>query len=138
MTHRGRAGVALVLMAVAGLVLAGSVGAAVPDVPPHAARKVIVKTTDRRPGGRLEVDVTWSGRGPYSGRVFGSVQDLEADGYCVRMWVWQDGRSQGLNPKACPADDTEFVHFSFRRKWRVLVRVCLESRTQRLYCSAWR
>src|SRR4051812_48819652 len=33
-----------------------------------ASRKVKVKTSDRAPGGLLEADISWSGRGPYSGK----------------------------------------------------------------------
>jgi hypothetical protein len=49
---------------------------------PGRSRKVKVRTTDRAPGGLLEADITWSGPGPYSGKVYGSIQDVEADGYC--------------------------------------------------------
>jgi hypothetical protein len=106
------------------------------------SRKVTVKTTDRRPGGLLEVDVTWSGKGPYSGKVYGSIQDLEADGYCVGGWVWRgDGVYPYLNPDgkyACPAGTAVPACYSYRKRWRVLVKACLVKRGRSYYCSGWK
>jgi hypothetical protein len=106
------------------------------------SRKVKVKTTDRRPGGLLEVDVTWSGKGPYSGKVYGSFQDLEADGYCVTAYAWRgDGVEPFLNPDgkhACPAGTAVPAYYSYKKRWRVLVRVCLEKHNRLYYCSAWK
>jgi hypothetical protein len=112
---------------------------AAPGVVPLAARKVNVKTTDRRPGGLLEADVTWSGKGPFRGRMFGTVQDLEPDGYCVIAYVWADGMSRLLPDRACPSGDAAGISYRFRRAWRVLVRVCLYSASKGArYCSSWR
>jgi hypothetical protein len=106
------------------------------------SRKVKVKTTDRRPGGLLEVDVTWSGKGPYSGKVYGSFQDLEADGYCVTAYAWRgDGVEPFLNPDgkhACPAGTAVPAYYSYKKRWRVLVRVCLEKHNRLHYCSGWK
>ena len=106
---------------------------------PNRNRKVFVRTTDRAPGGYLEADISWSGRGPYSGRVYGSVHDVEADGYCVGAWMWTDGAVRSLHPgQACPKGDARSVYRSYKKKWRVLVRVCLEDRYYLRYCSAWK
>jgi hypothetical protein len=106
-----------------------------------ASRKVKVKTSDRAPGGLLEVDISWSGRGPYSGKVYGSVQDLEADGYCVGAWVFNGGDA---NPSltgarhACPAGSVVPAYYSYKKRWRVLVQVCLEKGYRLYYCSGWK
>jgi hypothetical protein len=106
------------------------------------SRKVKARTTDRRPGGLLEADVTWSGKGPYSGKVYGSFQDLEADGYCVAAYAWRgDGVEPFLNPDgkhACPAGTAVPAYYSYRKRWRVLVRVCLEKHDRLYYCSDWK
>jgi hypothetical protein len=105
------------------------------------SRKVKVKTTDRRPGGLLEADISWSGGGPYSGKVYGSVQDLEADGYCVGAWVFNGGDA---NPSltggrhACPAGSIVPAYYSYKKRWRVLVQVCLEKSYHLYYCSGWK
>jgi hypothetical protein len=64
------------------------------DLRPAAGRKVKIKTTDRRPGGLMDADVTWSGRGPFRTKVFGTIQDVEPDGHCVLAYVWGDGASR--------------------------------------------
>lgn len=157
-------------LAIASLVLAAPSGAAEPatqlgpapligpraPAPPTAAeiasayearaaarsRKVKVKTTDRRPGGLLEADLTWSGPGPFSGKIYGSVQDLEADGYCVGAWAFV-GNTTG-DPSitsarhACPAGSAVPVYYSYKKRWRVLVKVCLEKGYRLYYCSGWK
>jgi hypothetical protein len=105
------------------------------------SRKVKVRTTDRAPGGLLEADITWSGRGPYSGKVYGSIQDLEADGYCVGAWVWNgDDANPSLSRGryACPAGTAVPAYYSYKKRWRVLVQVCLEKRNRLYYCSGWK
>jgi hypothetical protein len=107
-------------------------------------RRVVVKTTDRRPGGKLEADIIWWGKGPFNGRIYGSVQDLEADGYCVAAWAWADGFAPIINVDrkiACPAGNAASVNFTFRKTWRVLVKVCLvkayHTALYSSYCSRW-
>ena len=107
---------------------------------PNSSRKVKVKTKDRAPGGLLEADISWSGKGPYSGKIYGTVQDLESDGYCVGAWVWN---GSDLHPAifhhyACPAGEAESVYYSYKKKWRVLVDVCLEKKNHLYYCSDWK
>jgi hypothetical protein len=115
--------------------------AAARDPRPLASRKVKVKTRDRRPGGLLEADISWSGRGPYSGKIYGSVQDLEADGYCVGAWAFTgakyDASITGAR-HACPEGDAIPVYYSYKKRWRVLVEVCLEKANRLYYCSGWR
>jgi hypothetical protein len=108
---------------------------------PGNSRKVKVRTTDRAPGGLLEADITWSGRGPYSGRVYGSIQDVESDGYCVGAWVWRGG--DGVHPSlshgyACPAGTAVPAYYSYKKRWRVLVEVCLVKHNRSYYCSGWK
>jgi hypothetical protein len=107
---------------------------------PGNSRKVKVRTRDRRPGGLLEADITWSGRGPYSGKVYGSIQDVESDGYCVGAWVWQ---GNGVMPSlsrgyACPAGTAVPAYYSYKKRWRVLVEVCLVKHNRSYYCSGWK
>jgi hypothetical protein len=107
---------------------------------PDSNRKVKVKTKDRAPGGLLEADISWSGKGPYSGKIYGTVQDLESDGYCVGAWVWN---GSDLHPSisrhdACPSGDAESVYYSYKKKWRVLVDVCLVKSNRLYYCSDWK
>ncbi len=110
-------------------------------------RRIVVKTTDRRPGGKLEVDLDWWGRGPYQGRIFGSVQDLEADGFCVMAYAWEEGHGRLIlnahRQWACPAPDIKGVNFTFKNTWRVLVQVCLAKIDKYhirydKYCSPWK
>jgi hypothetical protein len=108
---------------------------------PGNSRKVKVRTTDRAPGGLLEADITWSGRGPYSGKIYGSIQDVESDGYCVGAWVWKGG--DGVHPSlshdyACPAGTAVPAYYSYKKRWRVLVQVCLEKNNRTYYCSGWK
>jgi hypothetical protein len=108
---------------------------------PGRSRKVKVRTTDRAPGGLLEADITWSGPGPYSGKIYGSIQDVEADGYCVGAWVWRGG--DGVHPSlsdryACPAGTAEPAYYSYKKRWRVLVQVCLVKHNRTYYCSGWK
>jgi hypothetical protein len=110
------------------------------DLLPDSNRKVKVKTKDRAPGGLLEADISWSGKGPYSGKIYGTIQDLESDGYCVGAWVW---KGDGVHPSifhdyACPSGDAESVYYSYNKKWRVLVDVCLEKKNRLSYCSDWK
>ncbi len=159
MMRMSRAALALTAAATAALVLASTAGAArsAPAAagnplaatssaqlagtlgrPLAAARKVKIKTTDRRPGGQLEADITWSGKGPFRARIFGTVQDLEPDGHCVVAYVWGDGASRLLPERACPSGDAGLVKYTFRRVWRALVKVCLVSPNEGTrYCSAW-
>jgi hypothetical protein len=107
---------------------------------PASNRKVVVRTTDRAPGGYLEADISWSGRGPYSGKVYGSIHDVESDGYCVGAWVWT---SAGPHPSlsrhdACPKGEAQNAYYSYKRKWRVLVDVCLVRSWRLYYCSDWK
>jgi hypothetical protein len=107
---------------------------------PGSSRKVKVKTADRAPGGLLEADISWSGPGPYSGKIYGSIQDLEADGYCVGAWVW---KGDGVHPSlskgfACPAGEVEPAYYSYKKRWRVLVDVCLVKDNRISYCSGWK
>jgi hypothetical protein len=105
------------------------------------SRKVKIRTSDSDPGGLLEVDVTWSGRGPYKGKVYGSVQDLEPDGHCVTSFAWIDGLRRKLNAKdACPRGDAQLARAAYARANRVLVRVCLRNNQDHLlyYCSGWK
>jgi hypothetical protein len=88
---------------------------------PGNSRKVKVRTTDRAHGGLLEADITWSGRGPYSGKIYGSIQDVETDGYCVGAWVW---KGDGVHPSlshgyACPAGTAVPAYYSYKKRWRV-------------------
>lgn len=105
------------------------------------SRKVKVKTSDRAPGGLLEADVTWSGSGPYHGKVYGSIQDREADGYCVGAWVFNG--TSGVYPSlsqeyACPKGEIQSAHYSYKKRWRVLVEVCLVKHNVSYYCSDWK
>ena len=114
-----------------------------PLIDPHvaASRKVKVRTTDRRPGGLLEVDISWAGRGPYSGKIYGSVQDLEADGYCVGAWVFTGAKYNASITgarSACPAGAAIPAYYSYKKRWRVLVQVCLEKHNYLYYCSGWK
>jgi hypothetical protein len=105
------------------------------------SRKVKIRTSDSDPGGLLEVDITWSGRGPYKGKVYGSVQDLEPDGHCVTSFAWIDGLRRKLNAKdACPRGDAQLARAAYARANRVLVRVCLRNNQDHLlyYCSGWK
>jgi hypothetical protein len=107
---------------------------------PGNSRKVKVRTTDRAPGGLLEADLTWSGRGPYSGKIYGSIQDVESDGYCVGAWVW---KGDGVHPSlshgyACPAGTAVPGYYSYKKRWRVLVEVCLVKNNRTYYCSGWK
>jgi hypothetical protein len=117
---------------------------------PFGSRKVKVRTTDGAfladPGGLLEVDITWSGRGPYKGNIFGSVHDIDADGWCVRGFAWLDGDAERITRgDACPEGDAKRAQYGFSSTWRVLVRVCLVKvskagrlrRTQFSSCSRW-
>jgi hypothetical protein len=121
--------------------LAPPTAAEIASAPAARSRKVKVKTTDRSPGGLLEADITWSGRGPYSGKIYGSIQDLESDGYCVGAWVWNGGDANpSLNHGryACPAGTAVPAYYSYKKRWRVLVQVCLEKRNRLYYCSGWK
>ena len=115
--------------------------AAVGDVSALGSRNVKVRTTDGNPGGELEATITWSGSGPYKGRINGSFQDREADGYCVGAWVWYDGATRHLNPKgqnACPKNVAKPARFGYSKKWRVLVKVCLVKDNNAYHCSDWK
>jgi hypothetical protein len=107
---------------------------------PLGSRKVKVKTRDRDPGGLLEVDVAWSGKGPFKGTVFGSLTDLEPDGYCVGAFVWLDGATHLLHRSlACPAGETRPARYSYRKTWRALVQVCLvKPYVGTYFCSRWK
>ena len=101
---------------------------------------MLVRTSDRAPGGYLEADVSWSGGGPYSGKVYGSVHDVESDGYCVGAWVWL---GSGIHPRmtryfACPKGEAQTAYYSYKNKWRVLVDVCLVKALTLHYCSDWK
>jgi hypothetical protein len=111
-----------------------------PVMRPDSDRKVFVRTTDRAPGGYLEADVSWSGSGPYSGKVYGSAHDTESDGYCVGAWVWL---GSGIHPRmvrhfACPKGEAQTAYYSYIKKWRVLVDVCLVKAWTLHYCSDWK
>jgi hypothetical protein len=115
------------------------------NVSASGSRRVVVRTTDRRPGGKLEADITWWGKGPFNGRVYGSVQDVEADGFCVVAEAWAAGHRYTINVPdkhgkwlACPAGDAKSVYFRFTKTWRVLVRVCLWKKGYLYYCSPWK
>ncbi|MEU8691561.1 hypothetical protein [Streptomyces sp. NPDC048665] len=102
--------------------------AALGDVHAQASRHVTASTS----GGRLEATVDWSGSGPYNGRVYGSVTDTKADGYCAFARIWKDGNIDTISGNACPKGDTKFVNGTFRNQWRVLVSVCAAE------CSDWK
>jgi hypothetical protein len=109
---------------------------------PQGYGHIEVKTTDRRPGGYAKVDLTWSGRGLYSGHISGVVQDVEKDGFCVMAYAWEgSGPPVPLNLLACPAasaTDTRGINHSFTKKRGVWVRVCLVGKKGDLhYCSRW-
>jgi hypothetical protein len=109
------------------------------DLRPLAARKVKIKTTDRRPGGLMDADVSWSGRGPFRTKVLGTIQDVEPDGHCVLAYVWGDGASRLVGEPACPSGSVKGFRYTFKhRVWRALVRVCLTSPREGMrYCSPW-
>jgi hypothetical protein len=108
-------------------------------------RRVVVKTTDRLPGGVLGANITWWGKGPFNGHVHGSVYDVEADGFCVVGYAWADGGLHLLNvggKLACPSGDpfrnNVAAKYVFWKKWRVLVAVCLWKKGYVYYCSPWK
>ncbi|MGH3587056.1 MAG: hypothetical protein ACRDQ0_12110 [Pseudonocardia sp.] len=82
-------------------------------------------------GGRMEVTLTWTGTGPYRGRVFGSVTDTNADGQCAFVRIWKDGNIRVIGDDACPEGETASVKGTYRGTWRALLSVCAED------CSDW-
>lgn len=135
-TGIGRAGLLLALLLTGSTVMAPSASA--DDVSAMGSRNVKVRTTDSKPGGELAATITWSGSGPYNGKVDGWFQDLEGDGYCVRAWGWFDGAKRRLNKAdACPRGDAKRALFTYRNKKRVLVQVCLVKDGEQKHCSPW-
>ena len=135
-TGIGRVGLLFALLLAGSTALAPSASA--DDVSAMGSRNVKVKTTDSNPGGVLAATITWTGPGPYNGKVDGWFEDLEADGYCVRAWVWYDGTQSLLNKDdACPKGIAQPARFTYHNKRRVLVRVCLVKDGEQKHCSPW-
>jgi hypothetical protein len=86
------------------------------DLRPLAARKVKIKTTDRRPGGLMDADVSWSGRG--------------------RSAPGSSAPSRTSSPMDIASSPTYGA--TGRAASSALVRVCLTSPSEGMrYCSPW-
>jgi hypothetical protein len=105
------------------------------------SRKVKAMTTDRRPGGLLEVDIT-VGEGALQRQGLRLVPGPRG-GRLLRHRVRVAGRRGRAVPQpgrqAClPAGTAVPAYYSYKKRWRVLVRVCLEKHNRPYYCSGWK
>ncbi|MEV6849299.1 helix-turn-helix transcriptional regulator [Actinoplanes sp. NPDC051411] len=113
---------------------------AAPTAPPPEiwSRRLSIVTADSTRNGWLEVTLDWQGKGPYHGRIYGSVHVRDQDGLCAQAYAWYDGTVKAIG-QACGRTAGGAVSGDFRHTWRALVEVCLRygSAQDPQWCSAW-